>query len=167
MIDDEQAREQAQAALHQAPLLGDPLLAPWRAASLGQPVLVLDVWRRPSYWLVPVLLEGRAAGFVRVLEDGRVGAVGALYRDPTRLADSPAVVTGIDAPTAARRAVAHVWPEQGETAADPVFVHDGPPGREAWLIEVSRGGQAVRWVFVTPAFVYDRPAGQPRDEARE
>jgi hypothetical protein len=32
-----------------------------------------------------------------------------------------------------------------------MYVHDGPPGREAWVIEVSRQGRATRWIFVRRA----------------
>jgi hypothetical protein len=68
-------------------------------------------------------------------------------------------VTRIDAGAAAAQAAGRVHGARGETAAAPVYVHDGPPGREAWLVEVSRGGRPTRWIFVTPGAVYERPAG--------
>jgi hypothetical protein len=130
----------------------DPLFAPWAAAQVGEPVLVRTVSGQPSYWTVPVELEGRAIGFVRVSLDGRALAAGARYRDPNRTATAPALVTGVSAEDARRSALANE--SDGSTAGEPVYVHDGPPGREAWLVEVHPPGQAVRRVFVTAAGTY-------------
>jgi hypothetical protein len=145
----------------------DPLFAPWRDAAIGDPVLVHDLLRQPSYWVVPVRVRDRVAGFVRVLLSGRVSATGTLYTDPARIASCPATVTGIEKEEAARRATERIHAASGEVAQEPVYVHDGAPGREAWLIEVVRENRPQRWVFVTPAFVYERPAGQTRDPQRE
>jgi hypothetical protein len=166
-INADQALKVASEEMRRFLIQGDPMFAPWRDASLGQPVLVKDLFRNPSYWLVPVLIHGRAAGFVRVLETGRVGAIGTFYRSPEQIEACPAVVTGIDAAQASRRAEERIQPELGEVAADPVFVHDGPRGREAWLIEVLKEGKPQRWIFVTRAFIYERPAGKLLDEALE
>jgi hypothetical protein len=35
-------------------------------ASLGQPVLVEDVFKAPSYWIVPLLIQEQVAGFVMI-----------------------------------------------------------------------------------------------------
>jgi hypothetical protein len=167
LVDEEHAIESARAELREIALRGDPRFAAWDTASPGQPVLVRDVFRQPSYWVVPVLLRGRVRGFIRVLGTGRVAAYGAYARDPGRPADGPATVTGIDAEEAARRVRGRVRADRGETASEPVYVHDGPPGREAWLVEVARAGRPDRWLFVTAAGTYERPAGQPRDGGRE
>jgi hypothetical protein len=45
-------------------------------ASLGQPVLVKDVFKAPSYWIVPLLIQEQVAGFVRILGTGKVSAIG-------------------------------------------------------------------------------------------
>ncbi len=45
-------------------------------ASLGQPVLVEDVFKAPSYWIVPLLIQNRVAGFMRILGTGKVTASG-------------------------------------------------------------------------------------------
>jgi hypothetical protein len=145
----------------------DPMFAPWSDASLSQPVLVKTVFKEQSYWIVPVVIQERVAGFVRVLGTGRVAAMGAFYQDLKQIDACPTIVTGIDAAEASRRAEARIDPEQGEVVSGPVFVHDGPPGREAWLIEVLKDGKPSRWIFVTPAFVYERPAGERLDEALE
>jgi len=57
--------------------------------------------------------------------------------------------------------------ESGDSALEPVYVHDGPYGREAWLVEVLRNGRPNRWIFVTPAFIYERTCGEMRDTTRE
>jgi len=157
------ARREIKSAIFQK----DPMLAPWSDSSLGQPVLVRTVFRQPSYWLVPMLLQERAVGFVRVLETGKVAAVGVHCRDPSQIAACPATITGIDAEEAGRRVQTRVHPELGEMPMAPVFVHDGPPGREAWLIEVLKDDKPTRWIFVTPAFSYERRAGELLDEDRE
>ena len=36
-------------------------------------------------------------------------------------------------------------------ADEPMYVHDGPPGREAWLLRVRDRDGATRLVFVTAA----------------
>lgn len=165
MIDAKESRELARAEI--GLFLDDPRFAPWREMTLGEPVLVMTVHKEPSYWSVPVLIRGRVAGFVRVLGTGKVAALGTFYQDPTQIDDCPVVVTVIDATEACYRAQELIHPEEGETASDPLFVHDGPPGREAWLIEVIKEGRPYRWIFVTPAFVYERPAGELLDEALE
>jgi hypothetical protein len=159
VITGRQARDAARAALRNVPVRADPVFAPWTDASAGEPVVVHTVRGEASYWLVPVVIKERVAGFVRVNADGQVAAVGAYYRDPKQIAASPAVVTRITASEAAALAAKRVNRARGETAAQPVYVHDGPPGREAWMIEVSRAGRPTRWLFVTPGAVYERRAG--------
>lgn len=166
-ITGDEALTAARREIKSAIVQDDPMFAPWSDSSLGQPVLVRTVFKQPSYWLVPVLVQERVVGFVRVLETGKVAAVGVHCRDPSRIATCPATITGIDAEEADRRARTRVHPELGETPMDPVFVHDGPPGREAWLIEVLKDDRPTRWVFVTPAFSYERRAGEMLREDRE
>ena len=145
----------------------DPLFAPWQTASLGEPVLVSNERKQPSYWLVPVEMGGRSIGYIRILGTGQVSALGAYYKDPAHLDAAPATVTGIDSVEAARQVATRIDPLQGETAGPPVYVHDGPPGREAWLVEVIKDGRPVRWLFVTPGGIYERPAGKTLDEGFE
>jgi hypothetical protein len=54
-----------------------------------------------------------------------------------------------------------------ETMAEPMYVHDGPIGREAWLVVIRDHGVPTRWVFVTPGGSYERPAGQVLPESPE
>jgi hypothetical protein len=161
------AVDAAKKKLEETVITQDPLFAPWSDAFLGEPVLVRDLAKNPSYWIVPVMVQEKVIGFVRVLRTGQVGAVGAFYTDPSQIMSCPTVVTGIDAEEARQRAEEKIHSEKGEKASDPVLVHDGPPGREAWLVEVYKNGRPFRWIFVTPAFVYERPAGQQLDETLE
>ncbi|MGI8807978.1 MAG: hypothetical protein ACR2KK_09085 [Acidimicrobiales bacterium] len=134
----------------------DPLFEPWAAATIGDPVLVRTVEGEPSYWLVPVELGGRAIGFVRVTGNGRVAAAGVHYRDAQSLVDSPRLVTGIGADEAVEQARAHLAGTAARVMADPVFVHEGPPGREAWRVLVEVGDGSARTLFVTSGGVYER-----------
>ena len=167
MISSEQAREVARTEVGDPSLPADPRFARWATAAIGDPVLVRTLEREPSYWLVPIEVQDRVAGFVRVNRDGRVAAMGTYGRDPRDADASPRVVTHIDAEAAATQAAGHVRSATGETASSPVYVHDGPPGREAWLIEVTEHGRPTRWIFVSPGGVYERPAGTYRDQAIE
>jgi hypothetical protein len=121
-------------------------------AVVGAPVLVHSVAGQPSYQLVPLRLAGGARGFVRVGPGGRVQAVGRY--------GGPAPVTMDPADVATR--VASVL-RGDEEAGAPRLVHDGPPGREAWLVVVSVGGAPSRWLFVGPGGVHERSPGTPRE----
>lgn len=126
-----------------------------RGAGVGKAELVRDLRGEPAYWLVPFFIHERVAGFARVLGDGRVAHIGAFGSGDERSA-----VTGIDSSQAGRIASGRINSEAGESASEPVFVHDGPIGREAWLVEVRRDGRPIRWIFVvSPSSVYERPAG--------
>lgn len=167
MITADQALEAAREEMSRVERWRDPMFAGWAEASLGEPVLVRDVFKTPSYWLVPVVIRARAGGFIRVLGTGMVAATGVFYADSRGIDACPATVTGIDRDQARSRAEEKVDRAGGETAAEPVYVHDGPAGREAWLVEVLKDDTPIRWVFVTPAFVYERAAGQLLDETLE
>jgi hypothetical protein len=132
----------------------DALFEPWARSTVGEPVLVREVTGDPSYWLVPVELADRAIGFVRVTTEGRAVASGALYRHPGMLDTAPAVVTGITAADARERVADALGPDS--VAEDPIYVHDGPPGREAWLVRVRERDGATRLLFVTGAGWYER-----------
>jgi hypothetical protein len=158
-IDVRRAREVARREITGGPGVGDPAFAAWQDAEPGEPLLVSDLAGRPAYWLVPVLRDGGTVGTVRVLPDGRAAAVAAVREG--------AAVSALGAAEAARRAEREINREAGEAAGTPDLVHDGPPGREAWRVEVSQAGRPTRWLFVTPGGVYERPAGKARDENLE
>jgi len=140
----------------------DPLFEPLNNASIGNPIMVKNVFRQPSYWLVPLLKKDRVAGFVRVLLNGKIAHIGTFYRPASELHYNPTVVTGIESSRAFKMATERIRKEV-ETASEPAFVHDGPIGREAWLVEVSMYGKPNRWIFVTAQGVYERRAGQTLD----
>ncbi len=157
MIDAREARQAAARQLTGGPHADDPAFAGWSGAAAGEPLLVRDLSSRPSYWLVPAVSGGRTVGTVRVLGDGRVAAFEALREG--------SAVSALDVAEAASRAQQKVGTE--ESVGEPELVHDGPPGREAWRVEVSKAGRPSRWIFVTPGGVYERPAGLVRDEGLE
>lgn len=113
------------------------------------------------------MIQGRVAGFLRILGTGRLADIGNYYRNPDEIKSCPNVLTGIDAQEAEHRARKKIIPEPGEVASGPVYVHDGPIGREAWLIETFKENKPYRWIFITSASIYERPAGNLLDEAVE
>ena len=72
----DQAIEIAKAQIKQTEAQRNIAYASWSDASLGQPVLVEDVFKAPCYWIVPLLIQEQVAGFVRVLGTGKVTAIG-------------------------------------------------------------------------------------------
>ena len=55
-IEASQALDAAGAEIRRLEITDDPLFVPWVEHSLGEPVLVRDLSRQPSYWLVPVVI---------------------------------------------------------------------------------------------------------------
>lgn len=144
----------------------DSLFLPWGDGQLAAPIIVHDVFGRPSYWLVPVEAGGHAVGFVRISATGQVIEAGIFCKDPKRLSQCPKLGTGISCHEALKRA-SKMINASVEFLETPLFVHDGPVGREAWLVQVLRSGQPQRWLFVTSAGVYERPAGEILDDRTE
>lgn len=72
----DQALEIAKAEIKQSEVQRNLVYTSWSDASLGQPVLVEDVFKAPSYWIVPLLIQEQVAGFVRILGTGKVTAIG-------------------------------------------------------------------------------------------
>jgi hypothetical protein len=159
MIDAEAALRAAVATLQGMQREGDPLLRPWGKLSPAAPVLVHDVAGTPSYWLVPFVARDRAVAFARVDKRGRTMAIGSACRTPGDIASCPRVVTGITAEEAVARVRAEGRLAPGEAIAETRYVHDGPPGREVWLVATTLDGRPNRWLFVSRAGVYERPAG--------
>jgi hypothetical protein len=166
MITAEEAHALAQKEIDGLIASQDPLFLPWVDGRVSEPILVSDVFGRPSYWLVPFISDGHAVGFARVSAAGRVFAAGVFCQDPKRLSRCPKVGTGITSNEAFQLASEKI-DASAEVAEAPIFVHDGPAGREAWLVQVLQSGQAHRWLFVTKAGVYERPAGEVLDDSIE
>jgi hypothetical protein len=167
MIDSRKALQRVAQELPRAPVLHDPLFSVWMEGEFGEPQLVCNLQKEPSYWVIPVEYGGRVVGFVRVLGDGRVTDYGVLYRDPQRLDGCPKVITGLEKSEALKIAQQRIDRDRFEEPSEPVYVHDGPIGREAWRIEVYQQGVPTRWIFVTPAFTYERPFGQQKPDGYE
>ena len=77
-----QAARRYVAALRDDP---DPMLAPWRAATLGEPELVRTAELRPSYWFVLVMQGDRTLGYVEVGLEGQLLGHSYLYHPPDDL----------------------------------------------------------------------------------
>ena len=71
-----QALEIAKTKMKQTEAKRNIVYASWSDASLGQPVLVEDAFKAPSYWIVPLLIQEQVAGFVRILGTGKITAIG-------------------------------------------------------------------------------------------
>jgi len=157
MIDKEEAKKRAQNGALLLGISGEREFEDWSSVIAGEPVLVHNLMGEPSYWVVPLLKDNTLVGFARIGKDGEIEAIGSLSGATT--------VTGIDAEEALKLLKSQVELEEGEELSPPLYVHDGPPGKEAWLFVTRKHGRPWRWIFVTPAFVYERRAGQvPRVE---
>lgn len=132
----------------------DPELEIWKAAAAEDPVLVHTLAGEPSYWLVPIESAGRLVGFVRVNRKGKPFAAGALGHGPRA---APSVVTWITAEEAAERARETVG--GGAVLSGPIYVHDGPPGREAWRVDVREPDGGRRVLLVTRGGVGEPTGG--------
>lgn len=159
MIDAEKALTIAQAHTASFVQSTDLLFGSWANGHWETPVLVCTVLGHPSYWLASVRLQGVVIGFVRVSGKGRVMATGTFCRDHRNLATCPKVVTGISDEEAQQKLAGNIVLEPGEEPGPPLFVHDGPEGREAWMVTTILHKKPKRWIFITAGGTYQRPAG--------
>jgi len=167
MVSADEALEIAEAQVQELLNFGDPLFIRWSKSQLCDPVLVHDVFRHPSYWLVPLQTDDHVVGFVRVSGSGIVLATGTFCRDFKNLSTCPKVATGISLEEVIRIVHEEIKFGPHESAGAPIFVHDGPVGREAWLVSTVRSGKPERWIFITQGGIYQRQAGITLDESVE
>ena len=124
----------------------------------GEPELVHAVGPTPDvasgYWLVPGLSDGTIVAVARILRDGRVATVASL---PAPAQDCAEAVTGLSARQMAAMADNVARSHGGRAQQDPILVHDGPVGREAWLLPVELSAGATLLVFATAGGAYVRP----------
>lgn len=124
----------------------------------GEPELVHALEPAPDaasgYWLVPGLSDGAIVAVARVLRDGRVATVASL---PAPAQDCAEAVTGLSARQMAAMADAVARTHGGRAQQNPILVHDGPVGREAWLLPVESSAGATLLVFATAGGTYVRP----------
>ncbi len=156
----EKAREELALLLDQK----DPLFASFSEADIGEPVLVRNLFGDPSYWMVPILNLGKTIGFARILGNGRIAHIGTFIRTLKEIDAAPINVTGISEIEARKIAKKNINSNQGESITDPVFVHDGPIGREAWFVEVKKNDKPESWLFITSSGMYKRQAGNMIDD---
>lgn len=160
MIDAAHARATAARGLVALRREADPMIRSWPDIDVGEPVCVYTIDSRPSYWRVPLEVQGRVIGFARVAATGDLQAIGVTCRSREALASCSSVTTGLSAEEAQERVRNEGLLDADETMQLPIYVHDGPPGREAWLLATTRGGHPARWFFVTPGGVTQRTAGR-------
>ena len=151
MIDADAARASAAREIESGPQNDDEHFSAWRGASVGEPQLVHDELGQPAYWLVPIENQGTGVGAVRILGSGRAAAMIAYRAGSNVLELNHARVLELAASAVA-----------DEQLGEVLLVHDGPPGREAWRVEVLAGGKLQRWIFVTPGGIYQRRPGDER-----
>jgi len=156
LVDAETARASARREVETGPQQDDPQFRAWRGAAPGEPRLVHDLRGEPAYWLVPVRHQGTTVGAVRVLASGKAAASIAYRAGSDLLALNPTQIL--------KQAGSAIAEHRGERAGAVLLVHDGPPGREAWRVEVLRDDRLLRWIFVTPGGIYDRAPGNAGEE---
>ena len=166
-IDSQKATQIAKREIKSVLAERDPMFALWKDDSLGQAVLVRDVFKKPSYWLVPVVVRERVVGFIRIMGSGSVDAIGTSCRDAREIQSCPTVVTGITKRETLQSVQKKYRLGKGETLNEPVFIYDGSIGREAWLVEMLQDEKVVLWYFVTAGGIYERPAGRLLDDRLE
>ena len=153
MIDADAARASAVRELESGPQNDDDQFSAWRGATVAKPQLVHDELGQPAYWLVPIESQGTAVGAIRILGSGRAAASIAYRAGSNVLELTPARVLEL---------AASVVDDRSEQLGEVLFVYDGPPGREAWRVEVLVAGKLQRWIFVTPGGIYQRSPGDER-----
>lgn len=159
MIDADAARASAVRELESGPQNDDDQFGAWRGATVGEPQVVHDELGQPAYWLVPIENQGTAVGAIRILGSGRAAALIAYRAGSNVLELTPARVLELAASAAAD--------DRSEQLGEVLLVHDGPPGREAWRVEVLVAGKLQRWIFVTPGGIYQRSPGDERLTTKE
>lgn len=135
------------------------MISPWREAALGDPILVRTVDSIASFWIIPVERPGRALGYISIGPDGQKMGYAYLYQNPADLSVCPPLATRIGAKEAMELAKELLHSYIGARFSPPVFVHDGPHSRLAWMIEVHMEDKLVSRVFVTPGYAYERRVG--------
>lgn len=159
MISENDALAAAEYALHHDVGASDALFVTWPALAADSVHLVHNLTGAPSYWLVGLSSGEHIVGFARVMKDGAVAAVGLTCQTPEAPQDCPTPVfamTQADVQKAIGTAPSAPTDHKG---AMPLLVHDGPPGREVWWVEIQKEDSPDQWLFVGPGGLYERPAG--------
>lgn len=122
-----------------------------------QPMLVKDLEGNPSYWLVPMALEDRLVGFLRLGLEGELLAYGR-FGQARQLRDFPPL-SYLSGETA-NREIRKAFGDSYEEISPPQLVHDGPVDRIAWLFRGRSVDGARVLLFWTFGTSYSRPEGE-------
>jgi len=159
MISEQDALAAAENALNHDIGTGDAVFAAWPALSAKGVHLIHDLTGAPSYWLVGLSSGDHIVGFVRVMAEGTVAAVGLTCRTPEAPQDCPTPIFAMTEENVQEAIRTEITLPAGEISIAPLLVHDGPPGREVWWVENHQNGSPDRWIFVGTGGIYERPAG--------
>ncbi|MCX9010791.1 MAG: hypothetical protein OIN66_06680 [Candidatus Methanoperedens sp.] len=137
----------------------DPMVQPWKSASLGDSILVRTTNGKPSYWKVLVVIDKRVIGFIDI-KNKNIPRYGFFYQSPEHLENCPAQYPVITSEGAKEMAKTVLFNYANFSIGEPVYVHDGAvETRLAWMIEIKKDNEIISRVFVTPKFIYERKAG--------
>jgi hypothetical protein len=125
------------------------------ALTAGEPEFVraIEPASGAGYWLVPAHSGGAITAVARILRDGRVATVGSLSK-PAR--DCAEAVTGLAASQVAALTGDLAREHDGQVEGTPILVHNGPVGREAWMLTLRRDTGRSVLVFATAGGSYVR-----------
>ncbi len=126
-------------------------------ASKERPMLVKNLDDDPSYWLVPVALEDRLVGFLRLGLKGSLLAFGR-YGQARQLREFPPLSYLSEA--TAEREIRRAFVDSCEEIGRPQLVHDGPVERIAWLSRGESPDGARMLLFWTFGTSYSRSEGE-------
>lgn len=134
----------------------DRRIAPWKGATVGEPVLVRDETSSPLFWLVPYERQGKVIGYIRVGTDGGIMEHGYFYTDPEDLNPCPPVVTRMTSREALDHAGKLLEEYREYDVEPPVYVYDRLRDTLAWMIEIRHAGAVINRIFVSPGYIYKR-----------
>ncbi len=133
-------------------------------AMVGTPSLVRTVDEKPSYWKVPVVLNGKVMGFVDVEMNGNVpryGCRGCLYSpyyDPDNINNCSSTVT-ISTIEEAKELAKNITDKYSDAVvSEPLYVYDdtGCCSGEAWMLKIEKDGKIISRAFVSGYYAYER-----------
>lgn len=158
MISQKEALAAAEHALTQEIGADDAVFAEWPALSAKGVHLIHDLTGAPSYWVVGLSSGDHIVGFVRVMADGAVAAIGLTCRTPEAPQDCPTPVFAMTDEDIQVTISAEIALPADATGLAPLLVHDGAPGREVWRVVNRWDGAPDHWIFVGTGGIYQRPA---------
>lgn len=106
-----------------------------------------------GYWLVAGWSNGTISAVARILRDGRVATVGHISAPA---ADAAEAATGLSSARVASQKDEIARAYSGRIVNGPILVHDGPVGREAWMLVLERESGETLHLFATAGGTYVR-----------